>query len=65
MADPETEELQVEQVQRARRERARAGAADDPPAEERQHARRAAKAEYLKARLDERAESEERVQQHP
>jgi hypothetical protein len=64
MADPETDELRVEQVARARRERADAEAAGEP-AEERAHARRAAKADYLKARLDERAESEERVEREP
>jgi hypothetical protein len=64
VAEPETEELRVEQVERARRERARAGEAADP-VEERQHERRAAKAQYLKERLDERAESEERVQREP
>jgi hypothetical protein len=52
----------VAQVERARREHDRARDADDP-AEERQHVRRADKAAYLKAKLDERAEAEERVQQ--
>jgi hypothetical protein len=64
MGEPETEELRVEQLARARREHARARGATEP-AEERQHARRADKAAYLKAKLDERAEAEERVQQEP
>ena len=64
MGEPETEELRVAQVERARREHARARDSDDP-AEERQHVRRADKAAYLKAKLDERAEVEERVQQEP
>ena len=64
MDERDTEELRVEQIERARREHARARAADDP-AEERAHDRRAAKANYLKKRLDERAESEERVEREP
>jgi hypothetical protein len=58
--EDETEELRVDQVERAREERARARDADQS-AEERAHARRAERAEYLKQKLDERAESEERV----
>ena len=58
--DPETEELRVEQIQRAREERARAGEAEQP-ADERAHDRRADRAAYLKEKLDERAESEDRV----
>jgi hypothetical protein len=61
MAEPDTEELRLRQIERARREHARADEALDAP-EERRHARRAAKADYLKEKLDERAESEERVQ---
>ena len=60
MPDPETEELRVEQIQRTREERERAQEADQP-ADERAHERRAERAEYLKRKLDERAESEERV----
>jgi hypothetical protein len=57
MTDPQTEELRVEQVVRERHERA---AARDAPVEEEaeQHDRRAERAAYLKAKLDERAESE-------
>lgn len=64
MADDETEELRVEQLQRKRDERERARAADQP-AEERAHERRAERADYLKAKLDERAESEDRVDEDP
>jgi membrane protein len=60
MADPETEELRVEQVKRERAEHAAAHEAD-VDAEEKQHARRAERAAYLREKLDERAESEERV----
>jgi hypothetical protein len=64
MPDDETEELRVEQVKRAREERARASEADQP-ADERAHERRAERAAYLKQKLDERAESEERVDRDP
>jgi YihY family inner membrane protein len=61
MADPKTEELRVEQVKRERSEHDRAREADQPD-EERQHERRAERAEYLREKLDERAESEDRVE---
>jgi hypothetical protein len=64
MGEAETDELRLEQLARARRERAGAEEAEEP-AERRAHARRADKAAYLKARLDERAESEERVEREP
>ena len=64
MAEPETEELRVEQIQREREEDARAREAGQP-AEERAHGRRAERAAYLKRKLDERAESEERVDDDP
>jgi hypothetical protein len=64
MADDETEELRVEQLQREREERKRAREADQP-AEERAHERRAERADYLKRKLDERAESEDRVDEDP
>jgi hypothetical protein len=54
--DPETEELQVDQLKRELAERQAAETA--PPAEEAQHERRAEKARYLRQRLEERAESE-------
>ncbi len=60
MPDPETEELRLEQIRRERAERDQAASADES-AEERQHERRAERAAYLKDKLDERAESEERV----
>jgi membrane protein len=61
MGDPKTEELRVEQIKRERDEHARAREADLPD-EERQHERRAERAEYLREKLGERAESEERVE---
>ena len=60
MPDPETEELRIEQLQRKQAEQERAHEADQP-AEERAHERRAERADYLKRKLDERAESEDRV----
>jgi uncharacterized BrkB/YihY/UPF0761 family membrane protein len=60
MADPKTEELRVEQIKREHDEHARAREADQAD-EERTHERRAERAEYLREKLDERAESEERV----
>ncbi len=60
MADDDTEELRIEQAKRERDEREAAREAD-LPAEERAHERRAAKAAYLREKLAERAESEERV----
>jgi hypothetical protein len=60
MADPETEELRREQLRRERAEREQAEDADEP-AEERTHDRRADRAAYLKEKLGERAESEDRV----
>jgi hypothetical protein len=61
MPDPETEELRLEQIRRERSEHARAREARDAP-EERQHERRAERADYLRKKLDERAESEDRVE---
>jgi hypothetical protein len=55
--EPDTEELRSEQARKAADERAQARRADtDDEAEE--HARRAQKSEYLKEKLEERAESE-------
>lgn len=55
--DPKTEELRVEQIVREREERTAEHEAVQPDAAD-QHARRADKAAYLKAKLDERAEAE-------
>ena len=60
MAEPETEGMRVEQIRREREEHARAREAE-LPAEEHNHERRAERAAYLRDKLDERAESEERV----
>jgi hypothetical protein len=58
MADPKTEELRLEQIQRERSEREQAQEAFES-AEEKTHRRRAERAAYLKEKLDERAKSEE------
>ena len=58
MADPKTEELKVETVQREIAERKRAEEAGEP-SETRTHERRADRQAYLKEKLRERAESEE------
>ena len=57
MTDPTTQELRLEQLQREADEKRRA---DDAEGEHdtAQHDRRATKAEYLRAKLDERAEAE-------
>jgi hypothetical protein len=61
VADPKTEELQIEQVQRELAEREQARDAPEP-ADERTHDRRAERAAYLKKKLDERAKSEEELE---
>jgi hypothetical protein len=58
VADPKTEELRLEELQREREEREQARDADRPT-EERTHERRADKHAYLQERLVERARSEE------
>ena len=58
MADPKTEELRLEQIQRERSEREQETDAFEP-AERKSHQRRAERAAYLKEKLDERAKSEE------
>jgi hypothetical protein len=55
--DPKTEELRLEQIDREAAERERARDADLPE-ETDQHARRADKAAYLRAKLAERARAE-------
>ena len=56
--DPTTEQLKAIQAERADAERSRAEDADTDT-QERQHVRRADKAEYLKEKLEEQARSEE------
>ena len=58
MPDPKTEELRLEQIERVRREKARADDALEPGAEE-AHSRRADKADYLREKLAERAKAED------
>lgn len=55
--EPSTEELRLSQARREAGERQEAEAADLED-EAKQHARRAEKSEYLKEKLEERAESE-------
>jgi hypothetical protein len=57
MEDPTTEELRLEQFQRAAQEKQRAEESDIEH-ESDTHDRRAMKAEYLRAKLEQRAESE-------
>ncbi len=58
--DPITQELRVEQFRREDAERERAEAAPDEQ-EEAQHERRADKAAYLRAKLEDRAVAERRA----
>jgi hypothetical protein len=55
--DPDTKELRDVQARRVREELQQARVASDAE-EESQHARRADKAEYLRQKLEERAQSE-------
>ena len=61
MPDPETQELQLEQLRRERAERGAAEAAPDPE-EAAQHDRRAERAAYLREKLAERARSEDEAE---
>jgi hypothetical protein len=54
--DPTTQELRLDQLRREQEEREEAEASTEAEAE--QHGRRAEKAEYLKEKLEERAEAE-------
>jgi hypothetical protein len=58
MPDPKTEELRLEQIQRAREARERERQADDRP-EQHTEERRADKADYLRKKLAERAKAED------
>ncbi len=62
MADPKTEELHVEQLDRESVERERARHAPEE-AERRTHARRAERAAYLREKLDERAAAVEEARE--
>ncbi len=57
--DPTTQELRLEQLRREAEEREQAGQGITPDDTE-QHERRAEKAEYLRQKLEERAEAERR-----
>jgi hypothetical protein len=58
MPDPKTDEMRLDQIERARQEKARAQEAEEA-AEEKSHARRAEKADYLREKLAERAKAED------
>ncbi len=58
MPDPKTEELRLEQIQRARDAREREQEAPDRP-EQHTEERRAEKADYLREKLAERAKAED------
>ena len=58
MPDPTTEGMRLEQLERERKEHARAEAAPDEPETE-QHERRAERAGYLQEKLKERGEAED------
>jgi hypothetical protein len=61
MADPQTEELHVEQILKERREHRRADEAPDPE-ESATHRRRAERAAYLRDKLSARARSEDALE---
>ena len=58
MPDPTTEGMRLDQIDRARQEKARADGADEAAAEK-SHERRAEKADYLREKLAERAKAED------
>lgn len=58
MPDPTTEGMRIEQLERERKEHARADASPEEPETE-QHERRAERAAYLKEKLEERGEAED------
>ena len=58
MPDPKTEELRLEQIQRARDAREREQEASERPEQETEE-RRAEKADYLREKLAERAKAED------
>ncbi len=58
MPDPKTDELRLDQIEKARQERKRAEEANEPSAEK-AHERRADRAEYLREKLAERADAED------
>jgi hypothetical protein len=58
MPDPKTDEMRLDQIEKARQERKRAEEANEPSAEK-AHERRADRAAYLREKLAERAEAED------
>ena len=61
-ADPTTEELRIEQARRGAAERESAAEAPTEEVAE-QHGRRAEKADYLRRKLEERAEAEREAEE--
>jgi hypothetical protein len=61
--DPTTQELRLDQLRREKAEREHAERAADPEDTD-QHEARAAKAGYLREKLEERAEAERRAASH-
>ena len=60
MPDPKTDEMRLDQLEKAREERKRAEEANEPSAEK-AHERRADRAAYLREKLAERAEAEDQA----
>ena len=60
MPDPKTEEMRLEQIQRARDAREREQEASESP-EQKTEERRAEKADYLREKLAERAKAEDQA----
>ena len=58
MPDPKTDEMRLDQIQKARQEKKRAEEANEPSAEQ-AHERRADRADYLREKLAERARAED------
>jgi hypothetical protein len=58
MPDPKTDELRLDQIEKARRERRHAEEANEPSAEK-AHERRADRADYLREKLAERGRAED------
>jgi hypothetical protein len=58
MPDPKTDEMRLDQIEKARQEKQRAEEANEPSAEK-AHERRADRADYLREKLAERAKAED------
>jgi hypothetical protein len=58
MPDPKTDEMRLDQIEKAREEKKRAEEANEPSAEQ-AHERRADRADYLREKLAERGRAED------